>query len=62
VQEYVEAGDSVVVFGRMRTTGQSGITLERDDAIVYKVQADRIVRIDYYNNRPEALKAAGLSE
>ena len=61
-QEYLDAGDRVVVFVRMKATGQSGITLERDDAIVYRVQGDRIVRIDYYNNRPEALAAVGLSE
>lgn len=62
VEKYVDAGDSVVVFGRMRATGQSGITLERDDAIVYTVQDARIVRIDYFNNRPDALEAAGISE
>jgi ketosteroid isomerase-like protein len=62
VQEYLDAGDSVVVFVRMKARGQSGIELERDDAIVYRVDGDRIVRIDYYNNRPEALEAVGLSE
>ena len=62
VQEFLDAGDSVVVLVRMKATGQSGITLERDDAIVYKVQGDRIVRIDYYNNHPEALEAVGLRE
>jgi ketosteroid isomerase-like protein len=62
VQDYLDAGDKVVVFVRMKATGQSGITLERNDAVVFKVQGDRIVRLDYYNNRPEALEAAGLSE
>ena len=62
VQDYLDAGDRVVVFVRMKATGQSGITLERNDAVVFKVQGDRIVRLDYYNNRPEALEAAGLSE
>lgn len=60
VQEYLDAGNSVVVFVRMKVRGQSGVALERDDAIVYKVHGDRIVRIDYYNNRPEALEAVGL--
>ncbi len=46
----------------MKAKGQSGITLERDDAIVYKLRGDRIIRIDYYNNRAEALEAVGLSE
>ena len=62
VQDYLDAGDRVVVFVRMKATGQSGITLERDDAAVFRVQGDRIDRLDYYNNRPEALEAAGLSE
>ncbi len=61
-QEYLDAGDSVVVFFRMKAKGQSGITLERDDAIVYKLRGDRIIRIDYYDDRAEALEAVGLSE
>jgi len=58
-QEFIDAGDQVVVFLRMKATGHSGVSVERDDAIVYTVEGGVITRIDYYNNRPEALEAAG---
>jgi hypothetical protein len=38
------------------------VSVERDDAIVYTLRDNLVVRIDYYNNRPQALEAAGLSE
>jgi ketosteroid isomerase-like protein len=40
----------------------SGLELDRQDAQVYRFRDDKIVRLDYYNNKAEALKAAGLSE
>jgi ketosteroid isomerase-like protein len=61
-QEFLDAGNKVVVFIRMKATGHSGVTLERDDAIVYTVDGDLLTRIDYYNNRREALESVGLAE
>jgi ketosteroid isomerase-like protein len=62
-EEFIDAGDSVVVFFRMRTTGRgSGVEIERQDAIVSKLRNGGIVRVDYYNDRQQALKAVGLAE
>jgi ketosteroid isomerase-like protein len=61
-EEFVDAGDHVVVFILQKTTGKgSGVALERHDAMVFEVQGAQVVRVDYYNNRDEALKQVGLS-
>jgi ketosteroid isomerase-like protein len=61
-EEFIDAADSVVVFFRMRTKGRgSGVEVERQDAIVFKLRNGRIVRVDYYNDRRQALEAAGLT-
>jgi hypothetical protein len=39
-----------------------GWVYERDDAIVYTLRQNQLVRLDYYNNRPQALAAVRLSE
>jgi ketosteroid isomerase-like protein len=62
-EEFLDAGDRVVALIRQRTTGGgSGVALERDDAIVFGMRDGKIARLDYYNDRPEALKAVGLEE
>src|SRR5690348_2746271 len=56
-EQLLDAGDSVVVFIRMSTTGRgSGLEVDRADAMVYKLREGQIVRIDYFNDRAEALK------
>jgi ketosteroid isomerase-like protein len=59
-QEFVDAGAAVIAFFRLKVRGHSGVEIERDDAIVYRLRDGLIVRMDYFNNRPEALAAAGL--
>jgi ketosteroid isomerase-like protein len=60
-KEYLDAGDRVVSVFRMTATGRtSGATVEREDAIVWQVRDDEVVRLDYYNNRAQALEQAGL--
>src|SRR5919201_3284636 len=60
-EEFIDAGDSVVVLIRMKAEGRgSGIELDRQDALVYEIHRGLIKRIDYYNDRDEALKAVGL--
>jgi ketosteroid isomerase-like protein len=60
-QEYIDVGDCVVAIFRMKATGRgSGVMVERLDAMVHKVRAGKIVQVDYYNNREQALKAVGL--
>jgi ketosteroid isomerase-like protein len=62
-EEFIDGGVSVVVFIRMKTTGRgSGIEVEREDALVYRLGHDKIVRLDYYNDRKQALEAVGLTE
>jgi ketosteroid isomerase-like protein len=61
--EFIDAGNSVVIFIRMNTTGRgSGIEIQRHDALVYEIRDGLVARVDYYNDRKEALDAAGLAE
>jgi len=61
-EDFLDAGDRVVAFILQKTTGHgSGIALERHDAMVFAVCDVKIVRLDYYNNRDEALRQAGLA-
>ena len=63
LEQLIDADDYVVVVVRMRTKGLgSGVELDRQDAVVYKCRNDKITRTDYYNNRAQALEAAGLKQ
>ncbi len=47
----------------MVTKGKgSGIEVKRGDAIVYRLDRDRITRTEYFNDQDKALEAAGLRE
>jgi ketosteroid isomerase-like protein len=60
-EEFLDADGRVVAFIRQRTIGHgSGVALEREDAMVFELRDGKIVRLDYYNDRAEARKAAGL--
>jgi ketosteroid isomerase-like protein len=62
-EEFLDAGTHVVSFLRMKATGRSsGVAVERQDAMVWEVRDGKIVSLDYYNDRAQALKAAGLAE
>ena len=55
------ADDCVIALFRMFAKGaHSGLELERDDAVVYRIRGGRIVRIEYFNDQARALEAAGL--
>ena len=59
--QYTDAGDKVVVELKVRVTGGgSGIELERRDAILFTIADGLTVRLDYFNDPDQALKAAGL--
>jgi ketosteroid isomerase-like protein len=52
-------GDAVIALFRIVAKGaHSGLELERDDAIVYRIRAGKIVRIEYYNDQEEAFRRA----
>jgi ketosteroid isomerase-like protein len=62
-EKLIDAGDSVVVFIRMKAEGLgSGVAVERDDTQVHKLRDGKVVRLDYFNDRKQALKAVGLEE
>jgi ketosteroid isomerase-like protein len=62
-REFIDAGDRVVVTGRMVGKGKgSGVEVGRDFAGIWTVRNRRIVRWDICRNRAEALEAVGLSD
>ena len=61
--EWIDAGERVAVVLLMRATGAgSGVTVEREDAMVLALRDGKITRIDYYNNRRQALESVGMDE
>jgi ketosteroid isomerase-like protein len=62
-EEFIDAGDRVVVIVHLKATGRaSGVQVERDDGLVYELRDGKTVRIDYFNDRTQALEAVGMSE
>jgi ketosteroid isomerase-like protein len=62
-EEFIDAGDRVVVLVREFRRGKgSGIELEVDTAIVFEVRDGRVIRIQGYMDRDEALEAVWLWE
>ena len=62
-EDFIEAGDRVVAILRVRAKGRhSGVEVERVDAAVFTFAHNKVVRLDYYNDRSQALKAVGLEE
>jgi ketosteroid isomerase-like protein len=61
-QEFLDAGDRVVILHREYQRSKSGVELVVDTASIHDVRDGRIVRIQGYMNPAEALKVAGLSE
>ena len=61
--EFIEAGESVVSVFRWTGIGKtSGVPTQRDFFGVYDLRDGRISRYRQYENRTEALEAAGLRE
>ena len=59
-KELVDVGeDRVIAVLDVLATGRgSGIELQREDAILYELRDAKIVRMDYYNSKQQALAAA----
>ena len=63
VDDLVDAGDSVLVLGRIRARGvQSGATGAQHGALLFQLRDGRIVAYRSYLDRTEALAAVGLGE
>jgi ketosteroid isomerase-like protein len=62
-EEFEPMGDRVVVAVRMRARGRaSGIPVDARFYDVYTLREGKIVRMDQFTRRSEALEAAGLRE
>ncbi len=62
-EAFLDADDAVVVLLHEFRRGRgSGVELEIDTAVVFKVRDGRVVRIQGFMDRAAARKAAGLSE
>jgi ketosteroid isomerase-like protein len=63
VVEYVDAGDSVVIFFRESGRGKgSGVRIEQSVAGVWTLLDGEVVRVTPFLDRSEALEAVGLRE
>jgi ketosteroid isomerase-like protein len=63
VDELIDCGEQVVVLTRQRGHGStSGAVAELEYAQVVTIRGGKIVEVDVYLDRAEALKAAGLEE
>lgn len=61
-EELIDAGEQVVQFFRIRARGlASGIVLEGPLAQVWTLSEGVVVRVEFFEDRAEALEAAGLS-
>jgi ketosteroid isomerase-like protein len=62
-EEFVDGGDRVVVTVRLRGRGRgSGVDIDARFYDVYTLRDRKIVRMDQYTERSEALGALGLRE
>ena len=62
-EEFIDAGDRVVVRTLHKSRGVgSGVPVENDIWYVWTIRSGKAVRVDIFNERTQALKAAGLSE
>ncbi len=62
--EFIDAGERVVVVGRMRAKGKgSGVEVDRSFAAIWTIRGGRVIRWELgYEDRRAAVEAAGLSE
>jgi ketosteroid isomerase-like protein len=61
-EEFLDAGDHVVVPFTNRARGREGIELQGRGTLVWTIRDGAIVRACLYQERTEALESAGLSE
>jgi ketosteroid isomerase-like protein len=60
-EEFIDAGDRVVAVLRVHATGrESGVEVERLDGAVWTLRDGKLIRLDYYGSKAEALEAVGL--
>jgi ketosteroid isomerase-like protein len=62
-EEFIDAGDEVVVLARIRgRTVRGGVTVEHSPAAIWSIREGKVVGLRFYLERDEALKAARVRE
>ncbi|MDQ3729214.1 MAG: nuclear transport factor 2 family protein [Actinomycetota bacterium] len=62
-EELIDAGDHVISAVTSRGRGRgSGVEVERTHYGVWSIDAGKVVRVEWFGTRAEALEAAGLRE
>jgi ketosteroid isomerase-like protein len=61
-RDFAEAGSEVVVFNTAYMQGRDGIEVIARAALVYTVENGQITRLRMFQERADALEAAGLEE
>ena len=62
-EEYIDATDAVVVVSRARGTARgSGIPLDQRMVLVWRARDGKVIGIEAFGTREEALEAVGLRE
>ena len=63
LEEIIDAGEHVITVDRQSGRGKgSGLPLTEKFFGVYTIRDDKVVRIEWFTTREQALEAAGLSE
>jgi ketosteroid isomerase-like protein len=61
--ELIDAGDKVLALVTFRARGrQGGVEMRVDEQHVWTLEDGKVVRLEWFHDRREALEAAGLSE
>ena len=63
VEEFIDAGDAVVVFVRVEgRTARDDVLVHHAPAAIWRIRDGKVAGITFYLDRADALEAAGLSE
>jgi ketosteroid isomerase-like protein len=60
-EEFIEAGDRVVVPHHVEARGRGGVTTRARGALVYELADGLLTRATIYQDRAEAMEAVGVS-
>ena len=61
-ERFLDAGDRVLVFVRLRVRGRDGVEIDEPWAHLLTLRSGKVIRVELHPDRAEALEAAGLSE
>ncbi len=63
IEEAIDGGEHVILVSRQWGTGkESGVPVEFSNAGVYSLRNSKIIRVEYFDSRADALEAVGLRE